>query len=105
MKHNNKIQCLQRTHKYDSGYDLQTSLLVNAASGLPIAPLAQTLTDASGCYSTFNEQYSEHKPHLDSLTEQIKMIEQYPIEKTKVHMIDREGDSIAHLRLNEHEWF
>ncbi len=26
------------------------------------------------------------------------MIEQYPIEKTKVHIIDREGDSIAHLR-------
>ncbi len=38
------------------------------------------------------------KSHLDSLTEQIKAIEQYPIEKTCVHIIDREGDSIAHLR-------
>lgn len=98
VKHHNKIQRLQRTHPYDSGYELQTSLLVDAASGLPIAPLAQTLTDASGCYSTFNEQYTERKSHLDSLAEQIKTIEQYPIEKTKVHIIDREGDSIAHLR-------
>jgi len=81
VKHNHKIQRLQRTQA-NSGYELQRSLLV----------------DASGCYSTFNEQYSERKSHLDSLSEQIKMIEQYPIKKTKVHMIDREGDSIAHLR-------
>ena len=76
VKHHNKIQRLQRTHPYDSGYELQTSLLVDAASGLPIAPLAQTLSDASGCYSTFNEQYTERKSHLDSLAEQIKTIEQ-----------------------------
>ncbi|WP_442862708.1 transposase [Acinetobacter sp. SM34] len=98
VKHNHKTQRLQRTHQYDSGYELQTSLLVDAASGLPIAPLAQTLTDVSGCYSTFTEQYSERKSHLDSLSEQIETIEQYPIEKTKVHIIDREGDSITHLR-------
>lgn len=98
VKHNHKTQRLQRTHQYDSGYELQTSLLVDAASGLPIAPLAQTLTDVSGCYSTFTEQYSERKSHLDSLSEQIKTVEQYPIERIRVHLIDREGDSIAHLR-------
>ncbi|WP_228139710.1 transposase, partial [Acinetobacter terrae] len=97
VKHNHKIQRLQRTQA-NSGYELQTSLLVDADSGLPIAPLAQTLSDVSGCYSTFNEQYSERKSHWDSLSEQIKMIEEYPIEKTQVHIIDREGDSIAHLR-------
>ena len=97
VKHSHKVQRLQRTEA-NSGYELQSSLLVDASSGLPIAPLAQTLTDASGCYSTFSEQYSERKSHLDSLAEQIKTIEQYPIEKTKVHIIDREGDSIAQLR-------
>ncbi|WOE33230.1 MULTISPECIES: hypothetical protein [unclassified Acinetobacter] len=35
---------------------------------------------------------------MDSLAEHIKTIEQYPIEKIKVHSIDREGDSIAYLR-------
>ena len=43
VKHHNKFQRLQRTHQYDSGYELQTSLLVDAASRLPIALLAQTL--------------------------------------------------------------
>ena len=98
VKHHHKIQRLQRTHQYDSGYELQSSLLVDAASGLPIAPLAQTLSDASGCYSTFSQHSAGRKSHLDSLVEQIKVIEQYPIEKTCVHIIDREGDSIAHLR-------
>ena len=98
VKHHHKIQRLQRTHQYDSGYELQSSLLVDAASGLPIAPLAQTLSDALGCYSTFSQHSAGRKSHLDSLTEQIKVIEQYPIEKTCVHIIDREGDSIAHLR-------
>ncbi len=37
-------------------------------------------------------------PIWTHLLEQIKTIEHYPIEKTKVHIIDREGDSIAHLR-------
>lgn len=103
VTHRNKTQRLKRTHQYDLGYELQTSLLVDAASGLPIAPLAQTLSDASGCYSTFNDQYTERKTHLDFLVEQIQMIEQLPIKKTCVHIIDREGDSIAHLReLNSH---
>ena len=57
VKHSHKVQRLQRTEA-NSGYELQSSLLVDASSGLPIAPLAQTLTDASGCYSTFSEQYS-----------------------------------------------
>ncbi|MGQ8976161.1 transposase [Acinetobacter schindleri] len=98
VKHNHKTQRLQKTHQYDSGYELQTSLLVDAASGLPIAPLAQTLSDASGCYSTFSEQHTECRPHLDSLAEQIQKVEHFPLEKTCVHIIDREGDSIAHLR-------
>ncbi len=98
VTHRNKTQKLQRTHQYDSGYELQTSLLVDAASGLPVAPLAQTLSSASGCYSTFNEQQTERKTHLDSLSEQIQKVEQFPLEKTCVHIIDREGDSIAHLR-------
>ncbi|MGX5700992.1 transposase, partial [Acinetobacter kookii] len=36
---------------------------------------------------------------MDSLPEQIQMIEHFPLEKTCVHIIDREGDSFAHLRV------
>lgn len=105
VKHNNKTQRLQRTHQYDTGYELQSSLLVDAASGLPVAPLAQTLSDATGCYSTFTDEYSQRETHLNSLLHQIQHIEKSVVQKTLVHIIDREGDSIAHLRQMNHQGF
>ncbi len=105
VKHNNKTQRRQRTHQYDTGYELQSSLLVDAASGLPVAPLAQTLSDATGCYSTFTDEYSQHETHLNSLLHQIQHIEKSVVQKTLVHIIDREGDSIAHLRQMNHQGF
>lgn len=105
VKHNNKIQRRQRTHQYDTGYELQSSLLVDAASGLPVAPLAQTLSDATGCYSTFTDDYSQRETHLNSLLHQIQHIEKSVVQKTLVHIIDREGDSIAHLRQMNHQGF
>ncbi len=105
VKHNNKTQRLQRTHQYDTGYELQSSLLVDAASGLPVAPLAQTLSDATGCYSTFTDDYSQRETHLNSLLHQIQHIEKSVVQKTLVHIIDREGDSIAHLRQMNHQGF
>ncbi|WP_174889402.1 hypothetical protein [Candidatus Williamhamiltonella defendens] len=50
--HNGKEERLKMTHGGDVGYELQTSLLVDATNGLPIAPLSQTLTDGAGCRST-----------------------------------------------------
>ncbi|MFW1946253.1 transposase, partial [Acinetobacter guillouiae] len=66
---------------------------------LPIAPLDQTLCDATGRYSTFTDEHKIKETHLNALCEQIEHIESLPIEKKLVHIIDREGDSIAHLRL------
>ena len=105
VKHNNKTQRLQRTHQYDTGYELQSSLLVDAASGLPVAPLAQTLSDATGCYSTFTDDYSQRETHLNSLLHQIQHIEKSVVQKTLIHIIDRDGDSIAHLRQMNHQGF
>ena len=98
IKHDSKVNRLQKTHKYDKGYELQSSLLVDAANGLPIAPLAQTLSDASGRYSTFTDQHNEKAAHLNALSEQIEHIESLPAGKKLVHIIDREGDSVAHQR-------
>lgn len=98
-KHSNKLNRLERKHQYHSGYDLQSSLLVDAQHGLPIAPLSQTLGDAIGRHCTFADEMTEKATHLNALLEQIDHIESLPIEKTLVHIIDREGDSIAHQRL------
>jgi hypothetical protein len=98
VKHSHKSNRQQRTHKHDVGYELQSSLLIDAESGLPIAPLAQTLCDASGRYMTYAENGGEKATHLNALFEQITSIESMSINKKLVHIIDREGDSIAHLR-------
>ena len=105
VKHNNKVNRFKRTHSNDLSYELQSSLLIDADDGLPIAPITQTLSDATGRYSTFKEQYETKETHLDSLMEQIEYIESQKIDKALVHIIDREGDSIAHLRAMNQQGF
>lgn len=103
VKHNHKENRFERTHAHDLSYELQSSLLINAEDGMPIAPIAQTLTDAKGCYSTFSEHYNSKEKHLDSLMEQIEHIESQMLGKKLVHIIDREGDSVAHLRFMQQQ--
>lgn len=86
------------THGAAVGYELQSSLLVDAASGLPVAPQAQTLTDSKGCRSTLMEGLSDSQTHMDALTADIARVEALGIGKKLVHLIDREGDSVAHMR-------
>lgn len=99
IKHNNKLNRSKRTHENDKGYELQSSLLIDAETGLPIAPLDQTLCDANQCYSTFKNGDQAKETHLNALYEQIEHIGSLALDKKLVHIIDREGDSIAHLRL------
>ncbi|WP_252404060.1 hypothetical protein [Escherichia coli] len=85
-------------HGGDVGYELQSSLLVDAASGLPVAPLAQTLMDSKGCRSTLTEGLSYSQNHMDALTADITRVEVLDIGKTLVHLIDHEGNSVANMR-------
>ena len=87
FKHNNKLNRFKRTHASDKGYELQSSLLIDAETGLPIAPLDQTLCDATGRYSTFTDGHKIKETHLNALCEQIEHIESLPIEKKLVHII------------------
>ncbi|MGG2142858.1 hypothetical protein [Symbiopectobacterium sp. RP] len=77
--HNGKEERLKMMHGGDVGYELQTSLLVDAANGLPIAPLSQTLTDRAGCRSTLSEGLSESLTHMDALTADIARVESLDI--------------------------
>jgi hypothetical protein len=96
--HQSKEHRLKMTHSTDVGYELRSSLLVDAASGLPIAPLAQTLSDSAGCYSTLADDVLPRETHLNALTADILQLEGLNIGKKLVHIIDREGDSIGHMR-------
>ena len=99
-KHSNKSDAYVITHKHDVGYDLQTSLVLSDRTGRPIAPVAQRLVCSQGSYSTYadKELTETVKSHLDEAIDCIEFLEKQGFEKPLVHIIDREADSVFHLR-------
>jgi len=100
-KHANKTDTYAVTHATDIGYDLQSSLIVSDQSGLPLAPVAQRLVSAAGSYATYGDSDPAESPvqsHLDEASDCIEHLEQQGFAKPLVHLIDREGDSIGHIR-------
>jgi hypothetical protein len=99
-KHLNKPDTYAITHETDVGYDLQTSLIVSDQSGLPLAPVAQRLVSADGSYATYgdNTPTLRVKDHLDEVSDCIAYLDGQDFAKPLVHLIDREGDSVGHIR-------
>lgn len=99
-KHANKLDKYQITHETDVGYDLQSSIILSDQTGQPIAPVAQRLVTANGSYATYQEhELSETiENHLDEVTHCISKLEQQNFTKPLVHIIDREADSVGHMR-------
>ena len=99
-KHQSKLDKYQITHKTDVGYDLQSSLLISDKTGLPLAPVAQRFVTANWSYSSHknNELDKNIASHLDEVTTCIDYLEQQAFAKPLVHIIDREADSIGHIR-------
>jgi hypothetical protein len=99
-KHASKLDKYQITHETDVGYDLQSSIILSDQTGQPIAPVAQRLVTANGSYATYQErEFSVTvENHLDEVTHCIDQLEQQNFAKPLVHIIDREADSIGHIR-------
>lgn len=100
-KHKNKRDTYAITHDTDVGYDLQSSLLVSDRDGEPLAPLAQRLVSANGSYATYYKDSSAQSPakaHLDEVSDCIDYLEGQAFQKPLVHIIDREADSVGHIR-------
>lgn len=106
--HGRKQDRLQMTHAADIGYELQSSLLVNAQNGLPLSVVAQNLVSAEGVWQSRSARLEPNdQSHLDELSERIDWIEQQPLARPLVHLVDREADSVAHLRQwsgQGHDW-
>lgn len=97
--HGSKRDRVQMTHAADVGYELQSSLLVSASSGVPLVAPVQNLVTGAGVWQSRAETLKRHEQtHLDELTERMEWLEGQRFDKALVHLIDREGDSIAHLR-------
>lgn len=100
-QHANKADTYAITHAQDVGYDLQSSLLVSDRDGQPLAPVALRLVSGDGSYATYEAAPvvpSVPRGHLDEVTHCIHRLERQAFGKPLVHIIDREADSVGHLR-------
>ncbi|WP_304894984.1 hypothetical protein [Methylicorpusculum sp.] len=99
-KHANKPDTYAITHDTDIGYDLQTSLIISDQTGQPLAPVAQRLVSSEGSFSTYQEATPQPivQNHLDEVSDCIQFLDGQGFAKPLVHLIDREGDSIGHIR-------
>jgi len=83
---------------------LQSSLIVSDSTGKPIAPVAQRILTKSTSYASYKtSDKDERQSHLEEVTSCMKWIEGQNFEKPLVHIIDREADSIGHIRQWEGE--
>ena len=97
-KHTSKTDRLKMTHKADVGYDLQSAVLVSDTSGKPLVPVVHNLMNATQVHTTMHARPRAHQNHLDELSERISWLEARGWNKPLVHIVDREGDSVAHWR-------
>ena len=97
-KHTSKTDRLKMTHKSDVGYELQSSVLVSDVSGKPLAPVVHNLVNDTQVHTTMHARPRAHQKHLDELSERMGWIEARGWDKPLVHIVDREGDSVAHWR-------
>ncbi len=82
----------------DRGYELATALLVDAADGAPLAPLELRLRTRAAVYSTRAPAPREAASHLDEVLPTMRAVSALGLPRRLVHVIDCEGDSVAHLR-------
>jgi hypothetical protein len=82
----------------DIGYELATGLLVDTVSGCPIAPIEQRLLAKDAVYSSRQPAPAPTAFRLDEVLPSMRYARGLDLGATLVHLIDQEGDSVAHLR-------
>jgi hypothetical protein len=88
-----KRDLTQLTHKTDIGYELTTSLLIDADDGSPLAPMEMRLKTAAGVFSTRASAVRDVH-HLQQLLPTMRASLGWGLSKPIVHVIDREADSV-----------
>ena len=96
--HTSKLDRVRMSHDTDVGYELQSTVLVADRDGAPICAPVHNLRTAKGVLSSRSDGMQEMRPHLDELSERVAWLEAQKLGRALVHMVDREADSVAHLR-------
>ncbi len=92
-----KDDLIQLTHATDIGYELTTALLVSADDGSPLTPMEIHLKTADGVLSTRGPAPKD-LPHLDQVLPTMEASLSWNLDKSLLHVIDREADSVDHYR-------
>jgi hypothetical protein len=92
-----KNDMAQLTHATDAGYELTTALMVSADDGSPLAPMEMHLKTANGVLSTRDPAPAD-VPHLEQVLATMEASREWKLEKSLLHVIDREADSVDHYR-------
>lgn len=95
--HRSKRDTRQLTHLHDVGYELTTALLISATDGSALAPMQMHLKTGAAMHSTGTSPgLDDH--HLDQVLPTMAASRQWGLPRPPVHVIDREADSVGHLR-------
>ena len=87
------------SNETDVGYELTTSLAIDAADGTPLAPVEMHMKTGVALLST-REPAPAAVTHLDQILPTMQASHGWNLGKPIVHVIDREADSVGHYR----EW-
>jgi hypothetical protein len=96
--HTSKLDRVRMTHDTDVGYELQSTVLVADRDGSPIGAPTQNLRTAHGLLSSRWDGLQDTPTHLDELSQRMLWLDQHKLGLPLVHVVDREADSVAHLR-------
>lgn len=96
--HAAKADQTRLTSRRDVGYELATRLLVDAGDGAPIAPVDVGLLAADGMHGTAADAPGPRRPHAAQVLPAMEAAATWGLAKRPVHVVDREGDSLKHLR-------
>lgn len=85
------------THETDIGYELSTALLASGDDGAPLAPMRMELETAEAVLST-GAASGLDAHHLEQVLPTMEASRSWGLPAKPVHVIDREADSVDHLR-------
>jgi len=97
-KHTAKQDIVRISNKQDIGYELTTQLLVETQAGQPVAPIQMHMKTADGFLTTATTAPPAGTHHLEQVLPLMRDVEQMGFSATIIHVIDREADSVFHLR-------
>ncbi len=96
--HESKADRIRLCNNLEQGYFLQSALLVSDIEGEPLAPLYIGLEADDGVHSSRREKPLPRRRQLDELNRTFGYVEGLGLAKPCVHIVDRQADSLLHLR-------